>query len=61
MNAIPKPAEAKSEKEDRKRKLEDEVDQLSKQTLKKFKVTQQATDNIIVLEEDEDDIVMEIH
>lgn len=61
MNAIPKPKQTKRESEEKKRKLEEEdtdLDQLSRQTAKKAKVSHQVVDNVVVLEDDDEDLVL---
>ncbi|CAO0799477.1 unnamed protein product [Mucor circinelloides] len=61
MNAIPKPKQTKSESEEKKRRLDEEdadLDQLSRQTAKKAKVSHQVIDNVVVLEDDDEDLVL---
>ncbi|KAL9554989.1 hypothetical protein MBANPS3_002557 [Mucor bainieri] len=61
MNAIPKPKQTKQEAEEKKRKLEEDdadLDQLSRQTVKKAKVSHQVVDNVVVLEDDDEDLVL---
>lgn len=61
MNAIPKPKQTERESEEKKRKLEEkdtDLDQLSRQTAKKAKVSHQVVDNVVVLEDDDEDLVL---
>ncbi|KAF1796754.1 hypothetical protein V8B55DRAFT_1451843 [Mucor lusitanicus] len=59
MNAIPKPKQTKRESEKRKASEDDtDLDQLSRQTAKKAKVSHQVVDDVVVLEDDDEDLVL---
>ncbi|KAK4509131.1 uncharacterized protein ATC70_007481 [Mucor velutinosus] len=61
MGAIPKPKQTSRDSGEKKRRLDEDeadLDQLSRQTAKKAKVSHQVVDNVVVLEDGDEDLVL---